>query len=147
MLNSGPVKIDCLLNNTLIYYNISVTFQQSSTSEPLLKSLIFNNNSVIDFDNNIDVTLGGDVLTITIQNASCDTNGIYGITVITDGNAAYAEGKLTVLSNWFCTALKWNCMFNRYFFTIQIDFCITFCSKICILKMLLFVLRIDCKTI
>ncbi|VDI11699.1 Hypothetical predicted protein [Mytilus galloprovincialis] len=100
-LYSGPVDIKCILNETS-FTMINITFKSSTTSNSVLKATINNkrNVSYLIPDDNFSISLESDVLTISIKNATCSTDGIYGVTV--DLNNVIKEeaiGKLTISSN------------------------------------------------
>lgn len=97
--NSGPVDIVCKLN-TADFSVLNVTFRSSTQAFPTVILQIQRNGNVNDLDQEDGVTVHhvGQLVTISILNASCSTGDFYGIVAVNIHGkaAATSEGKLVV---------------------------------------------------
>ncbi|XP_063428142.1 mucin-3B-like isoform X2 [Mytilus trossulus] len=97
--NSGPVDMVCKLNTT-DFNVLNVTFRSSTQVIPTIISQIQSNGNIHDLiqDDGVIVTYVGQLVTISILNASCSSGDFYGLMAVDINGKAegQAEGKLIV---------------------------------------------------
>lgn len=82
---------------------INISYQTSREANPTLIYRISTDGVGDDLDltDSISVSQVGNNITITVENATCTTGGIYGVTVDMNEITAYADGILTVVCKLF----------------------------------------------
>ncbi|VDI25493.1 Hypothetical predicted protein, partial [Mytilus galloprovincialis] len=97
--NSGPVDMVCKLNTT-DFNVLNVTFRSSTQAIPTIISQIQSNGNIHDLiqDDGVTVNIVGQLVTISILNASCSSGYFYGLMAVDINGKAdgQAEGKLIV---------------------------------------------------
>ncbi|XP_052105716.1 serine-rich adhesin for platelets-like isoform X2 [Mytilus californianus] len=97
--NSGPVDMVCKLNTT-DFNVLNVTFRSPRQAIPTVISQIQSNGNINDLiqDDGVTVSHVGQLVTISILNASCSSGDFYGLVAVDIHGKAegQAEGKLIV---------------------------------------------------
>jgi len=91
------------LNQTTSFSWINVSYQTSREANPTLIYRINSDGVGEDLDpaDIISVSQVNNIITITVENATCTAGGIYGVTVDMNEITAYADGILTVVCKLF----------------------------------------------
>lgn len=100
LIYSGPVQIACSLNETT-FSSINITFRMTGSSDDIPIADIQENGEVIYLNalNNITIRLESEILTITVQNASCSNDGTFILVLNTEGESKPpSSGRITILT-------------------------------------------------
>lgn len=107
MLNSGTATLICILNKT-VFNSIDITKLSNNGTQWIGRVNPDTSVELSQFSiyHNITLTLVNMELIITFDVVSCDSDGMYVVTVILDDREDVSNGSLTILRksyHFFCT--------------------------------------------